>query len=245
MNSACDDQSDSSECCTLTIRDHHCAPARGSNAPCNLCTQDTHGASGLTQMCKASDVSMVDAEQQVLDFVQQLLPESMWKVCIVFWMSALLCSEKFWVLRSAADSVCIAGPVLHWRLTHARGKRHHCTCNAHDFICQGVLQPNLAGNSVHNDYAFLRRHMPRLFDALSFRLIDVSTLNELCRRWMPAKLNDMPEKSRQHRAMDDIWESIAELRCYRKHMFGVSDKKAPVVYRRDGHDYRCETLSVP
>lgn len=76
----------------------------------------------------------------------------------------------------------------------------------------------LAGNSVHADKAFLRLGMPALTKHLHYRLIDVSTLKELARRWNPAVLDSAPEKTGNHRALGDIQDSIAELRHYRAHM---------------------------
>lgn len=76
----------------------------------------------------------------------------------------------------------------------------------------------LAGNSVHADKAFLRLGMPALTRHLHYRLIDVSTLKELARRWYPQVLASAPEKTGNHRALGDIQDSIAELRHYRTHM---------------------------
>lgn len=76
----------------------------------------------------------------------------------------------------------------------------------------------LAGNSVHADKAFLRLGMPALTKHLHYRLIDVSTLKELARRWHPEVLSSAPEKTGNHRALGDIQDSIAELRHYREHM---------------------------
>lgn len=76
----------------------------------------------------------------------------------------------------------------------------------------------LAGNSVHADKAFLRLGMPALTKHLHYRLIDVSTLKELARRWYPDVLDSAPEKTGNHRALGDIQDSIAELRHYRAHM---------------------------
>jgi oligoribonuclease len=85
------------------------------------------------------------------------------------------------------------------------------------------MQPVLAGNSVHIDYQFLRRC---IFDALSFRIVDISSFNEISRRWVPSKLNKLPEKAQKHRAMDDILERIAELRLHQEHVFGIPPHKA-------------------
>lgn len=78
----------------------------------------------------------------------------------------------------------------------------------------------LAGNSVHADRMFLRRHMPTLEAYLHYRNVDVSTFKEVARRWRPQLLDDAPDKSERHRALDDILESIAELRFYRDTLFG-------------------------
>lgn len=77
----------------------------------------------------------------------------------------------------------------------------------------------LAGNSVHADRAFLRRYMPDLHDHLHYRNVDVSTLKELGRRWLPSAIEGAPGKGGGHRAMADIRESIAELGHYREHLF--------------------------
>ena len=78
----------------------------------------------------------------------------------------------------------------------------------------------LCGNSVHQDRRFLRREMPQIEDYLHYRIIDVSTLKELVRRWYPEAAP--PAKRETHRALDDIRESIAELRWYRDSVFKAS-----------------------
>ncbi|XP_064595657.1 oligoribonuclease, mitochondrial-like isoform X2 [Liolophura sinensis] len=76
----------------------------------------------------------------------------------------------------------------------------------------------LAGNSIHVDKEFLNRYMPRFMSHLHYRIVDVSTLKELCRRWYPDVYLRCPPKALSHRALDDIKESIAELQHYRKTM---------------------------
>lgn len=76
----------------------------------------------------------------------------------------------------------------------------------------------LAGSSVYVDRGFLARYMPDLDGHLHYRLIDVSTLKELARRWYPRVYYSMPEKNGNHRALGDIRDSIAELRYYRDAM---------------------------
>ncbi|PID38295.1 MAG: oligoribonuclease [Proteobacteria bacterium] len=77
----------------------------------------------------------------------------------------------------------------------------------------------LAGSSVHQDRRFISRYLPRLDNYLNYRLVDVSSVKELVRRWLPTIYARRPEKRGLHRAMDDIRESIDELRYYRKHAF--------------------------
>jgi len=77
----------------------------------------------------------------------------------------------------------------------------------------------LAGNSVWMDRLFLRRHMPRLESYLHYRIVDVSTIKELVRRWAPTLAARLPAKAERHRALDDIRESVAELAFYRREAF--------------------------
>ena len=76
----------------------------------------------------------------------------------------------------------------------------------------------LCGNSIWKDRQFIERYLKRLDAYLHYRNIDVSTVKELARRWYPAEFAP-PEKAETHRALDDIRESIAELRWYRNAFF--------------------------
>jgi oligoribonuclease len=80
-------------------------------------------------------------------------------------------------------------------------------------------RPVLAGNSIHQDRRFIRRYMPALEKRLHYRMVDVSTIKELARRWYPAIVAKQPPKKETHRALDDIRESLDELRFYRQHVF--------------------------
>ena len=84
----------------------------------------------------------------------------------------------------------------------------------------------LAGNSVHADRAFLRRYMPTLHDHLHYRNVDVSTLKELAKRWLPEILESPNGKEGAHRALADIRESIKELGNYRERLF-VPEARSP------------------
>lgn len=77
----------------------------------------------------------------------------------------------------------------------------------------------LAGNTVHADKAFLRVGMPTLHGHLHYRIVDVSTLKELARRWHPDVKDSAPAKTGNHRALGDIKDSIEELRHYRRELF--------------------------
>jgi oligoribonuclease len=124
--------------------------------------RDMHAKSGLTEAVRASELSLADAEKQVLAFVREHVPEA-----------------------GAAP---------------------------------------LAGNSIHADRAFIRRHLPDLDAHLHYRNVDVSTLKELARRWHPEALESSPQKGGGHRALADIRESIAELQHYRRTMLRVPDQ---------------------
>ncbi len=77
----------------------------------------------------------------------------------------------------------------------------------------------LAGNSVATDRAFLARDMVELDEHLHYRMVDVSSIKELCRRWYPRVYYAQPAKGLAHRALADITESIRELAYYRRTVF--------------------------
>jgi oligoribonuclease len=103
------------------------------------------------------------------------------------------------------------------------------TCEVPD---NQALRPMLSGNSVHGDYRYIKHHMPKLDELLSFRLVDVTTIKELARRWCPKKVftkndetirteypGEIELEGAAHDALYDIKGSIAELAFYRKHLF--------------------------
>lgn len=130
-----------------------------------------HANSGLTEEVRASTMSLEQAEQQVLDYIKQYVPEP----------------------RSAP----------------------------------------LAGNSIATDRGFIARDMPKLDGHLHYRMVDVSSVKELCRRWYPRIYYAQPEKGLAHRALADIRESIRELAYYRRTAFvphpGPSTEQAQAV----------------
>ncbi len=91
-----------------------------------------------------------------------------------------------------------------------------------EYVRRWVPEPRkapLAGSSVHTDRAFLARDMPQLTEHLHYRLIDVSSVKELARRWFPRVYFHTPRKHGGHRALADIRESIQELKYYREVLF--------------------------
>ncbi|MFL6060642.1 MAG: oligoribonuclease [Marmoricola sp.] len=85
--------------------------------------------------------------------------------------------------------------------------------------CPEGSRPPLAGNTVATDRSFLVRDMPELEAFLHYRIVDVSSIKELSRRWFPKTYFNAPAKSGGHRALADIQESIEELRYYRDAVF--------------------------
>lgn len=85
--------------------------------------------------------------------------------------------------------------------------------------CPAGSRPPLAGNTVATDRSFLARDMPELESYLHYRIVDVSSIKELARRWYPRAYFSAPVKSGNHRALADIQESIEELRYYRAAVF--------------------------
>ena len=117
--------------------------------------RDMHARSGLTEEVRRATVTLREAEEQVLAYVREHVPDP----------------------RTAP----------------------------------------LAGNSIATDRGFLARDMPELDAHLHYRMVDVSSIKELCRRWFPRVFYAKPEKGMAHRALADIRESIRELDYYRKH----------------------------
>jgi oligoribonuclease len=91
-----------------------------------------------------------------------------------------------------------------------------------EFLRRHIPQPGsvpLCGNSIGTDRRFLAAYLPELDRFFHYRSIDVSTVKELCKRWYPEAYGAAPAKASAHRALDDIRESVAELRHYRETIF--------------------------
>ena len=91
-----------------------------------------------------------------------------------------------------------------------------------EFIKAHVSEPRrvpLCGNSIGMDRRFLAAYLPEIEEYLNYRSVDVSTVKELVKRWYPALNSSRPRKAGAHRALDDVMESVAEMKFYREHVF--------------------------
>ncbi|KAL8531358.1 hypothetical protein ACS0TY_008105 [Phlomoides rotata] len=89
----------------------------------------------------------------------------------------------------------------------------------------GTYTPLIAGNSVYMDLIFIRKYMPDLAALFSHVIVDVSSIKALCIRWYPKDKKKAPQKANNHRAMDDIRESIGELKFYKANIFKPKSRK--------------------
>lgn len=90
-----------------------------------------------------------------------------------------------------------------------------------DFVSKfvGEKKSPLAGNTIYMDRMFMRKYFPRVNEYLHYRIIDVSTVKELCGRWNRKVYDGAPRKKLAHRALDDIHDSIKELKYYKEKFF--------------------------
>lgn len=91
-----------------------------------------------------------------------------------------------------------------------------------EYVTSIIPEPGvapIAGNSIGQDVRFLRAYMPKLVDYMHYRIIDVSTIKELAKRWYTRVYVCAPEKNGGHRALGDIQDSIVELQYYRRALF--------------------------
>jgi oligoribonuclease len=91
-----------------------------------------------------------------------------------------------------------------------------------EFIKKHVPEPRtipLCGNSIGTDRRFLAKYLPEIENYLHYRSVDVSTIKELVKRWYPGLEISRPAKAGAHRALDDVQESIRELKFYRENVF--------------------------
>ena len=106
-------------------------------------------------------------------------------------------------------------------------ERNQAEMEVLDYIKSHVAEPKkspLAGSSVYVDRMFLQAQMPTLESYLHYRIVDVSSVKELTRRWYPRMYFAAPTKNGNHRALADIFDSIRELSYYRQTVFAESDR---------------------
>jgi len=120
------------------------------------------------------------------------------------------------------------------------------------YVRRHVSEPRkvpLAGNSIATDRVFIARDMPELDAFLHYRMVDVSSIKELARRWYPRAYFASPPKRGGHRALADITESIRELRYYRETVFvpppGPDSATARRIATRFGGQEGAETQAAP
>jgi oligoribonuclease len=171
----------------------------------------------------------IDCEMTGLDLAQDALVE----------IAALVTDGELTVLGDGVDAV-IKPPAqaieempdvvrkMHTKsgllgeLTEATATLADAETEVLDYVKSWVDEPGkapLAGNSVATDRTFLARDMPLPDGWLHYRIVDVSSIKELARRWFPKAYFSAPEKAGGHRALADIKESVAELRYYRQAIF--------------------------
>lgn len=96
-----------------------------------------------------------------------------------------------------------------------------------DFVRRyiGSATPLIAGNSIYTDLLFLKEYMPQLAGIFPHVIVDVSSITALCIRWFPKERKQAPRKEKNHRALDDIRESIMELQYYKENIFKSRQSK--------------------
>lgn len=173
-------------------------------AAMNAWCVDQHGRSGLTERCSdpARSVPHEEAERMVCDFVKRHRPPP---------------RERTRRVEGRKDEQ--GG-------NDGDGDKSDDKSDGNDDGTD-VIQDKiiLAGNSIHTDLSFIRKHMPNLASLCSYRLVDVSCLAELARRWAPAAFYSAPEKRNAHEALKDVEDSIEELKYYRRVLFKSSSSE--------------------
>ena len=128
-----------------------------------------------------------------------------------------------------SSSTCTPGPGCSRRSGRRRRRWRRPAPSTLEFIREHAPEPRtvpLCGNSIGTDRRFLAAYLPEIEDHLHYRSIDVSSIKELVRRWYPKVRQARPQKAGNHRALDDIRDSIDELRYYREHVFVPEDLDA-------------------
>jgi oligoribonuclease len=179
--------------------------------------------------CVNGNLVWIDCEMTGLDLARDALIE----VAAVVTDSNLTPVDAGIEVVIHADEVALEGMVEVVRAMHAKsGLTEEVRASAVTlseaeelilgYVTRHISEPNsapLCGNTIATDRAFLARDMPRLDMYLHYRMVDVSSIKELCRRWYPPVYYGQPAKGLAHRALADIFESIRELEYYRQAVF--------------------------
>ena len=181
---------------------------RSMNAWC----VDAHGKSGLTAKCLDGErsVPLEEAERLVCEFVERQMPPP----------------------REARGRGDVGGGNGNGNDDDGK-KPPSSSSSSSPSLPPRIVQDRatLAGNSIHVDFSFLRRHMPRLASLCSHRLVDVSSFAEVARRWHPNAFYSAPSKQNAHEAMKDVCDSIDELKFYKEVMFKSAGEVTKAVAR--------------
>lgn len=131
------------------------------------------------------------------------------------------------VIRARPADLAAMDPIVHEMhagsglldaIRHSATTVEQAEAQVMEYVERFVPEPRkalLCGNTIATDRSFITRYMPRLDNHLHYRMIDVSSIKELARRWYPRAYQNAPAKNGGHRALADIRESIDELRYYR------------------------------
>ncbi|CAJ1971197.1 unnamed protein product [Sphenostylis stenocarpa] len=165
--------------------------------------QNHHAASGLTKRVLQSTISEGEAEKQLVE------DKASRHVAFYSCIKPMISVPVMWGYCMEALACCV-GSVIEFI------KR---------YINVDSYTPLLAGNSIYVDFQFLKKYMPKLASLFSHVLVDVSSVKALCIRWYPKDQKKAPSKVNRHRAMDDIRESIEELRYYKANIFKPKSRK--------------------
>jgi oligoribonuclease len=158
---------------------------------------------------------------------------------VIVEIATLITDDDLELVAEGPDLIVSAAPELLGAMSHTVRQMHSRSgllaaveasdLTLHDagaatlaFLRQHIAEPGtvpLCGNSIGVDRRFLALQLPEIDRFLHYRSVDVSTVKELARRWLPEAFAAAPRKQGHHRAMDDIKESVAELAYYRRSVF--------------------------
>ncbi|XP_053989481.1 probable oligoribonuclease [Hylaeus volcanicus] len=173
-------------------------------------------------------IAWIDTELTGLDIERDTILEV---ACIITDEELKVISEEFNVAINQSDAILTS--MNEWCIHHHNMTGLISDCQSSkltlkeaeqmllDFLKKYISKGTcpLAGNTIYMDRIFLMKHMPSVNDYLHYRIIDVSSLKELVRRWNPVIYNSTPKKECVHRALPDIKESIQELKYYKENIF--------------------------